>query len=111
MRVTPVSRTALLLGRTMRDVVMLVLQAALIVAASVPFGLTVPLGSLLIGFALIALIALPMASVSYAVALVLRDENTFGAIVFSATLPLLLLSVGAGIAAGRSFGRRPRAVA
>lgn len=92
MRVTPVSRTALLLGRTMRDVVMLVLQAALIVAGSVPFRLTVPLGSLLIGFALIALIALPMASVSYPVALVLRDENTFGAIVFSATLPLLLLS-------------------
>jgi len=30
--------------------------------------------------------------VSYAAALWLRDENTFGAIVFSATLPLMLLS-------------------
>jgi len=39
-----------------------------------------------------AAIALLMASVSYAAALWLKDENTFGAIVFSATLPLMLLS-------------------
>jgi ABC-2 type transport system permease protein len=92
MRVTPVSRTALMLGRTLRDIVMLVLQAAIIVGAAVPLGLTVELGGVLLGFALIALIALLMASVSYTVALLLRDESTFGAIVFSATLPLLLLS-------------------
>src|SRR5262245_54186319 len=43
MRVTPVSRTALLLGRTLRDVVVLLMQAALIVIAAVPFGLTLRL--------------------------------------------------------------------
>ena len=46
----------------------------------------------MLAFVLMALIALLMASVSYAAALLLRDENTFGAIVFSATLPVLLLS-------------------
>jgi ABC-2 type transport system permease protein len=92
LRVTPVSRAALLLGRTLRDIVLLVLQAGLIVLAAVPFGLTLRLPGVLLAFVLMALLALLMASVSYAAALVLRDENTFGAIVFSATLPLLLLS-------------------
>ena len=92
MRVTPVSRTALLLGRTFRDIAILILQATVIVVASIPFGLVVRLPGVLLAFALMALIALLMASVSYAVALMLPDENTFGAIVFSASLPLLLLS-------------------
>lgn len=92
MRVTPASRLALLLGRTLRDVVMLILQAGLIVAASVPLGLSLRMPGVLLAFVLMALIALLMASISYAAALLLRDENTFGAIVFSATLPVLLLS-------------------
>jgi ABC-2 type transport system permease protein len=92
MRVTPASRTSLFLGRTLRDVAMLVLQAALIVVAALPFGLALHLPGVLLAFVLMAVIALLMASVSYAVALWLRDENTFGAIVFSATFPLMLLS-------------------
>src|SRR5262249_62386859 len=40
MRVTPVSRLALLLGRTLRDIAMLIVQAGLIVLFAVPFGLT-----------------------------------------------------------------------
>lgn len=92
MRVTPVSRLSLLLGRTLRDIVMLVLQAMLIVGAALPFGLSLAWPGILLAFVLMAVIALLMASVSYAAALWLRDENTFGAIVFSATLPLMLLS-------------------
>jgi len=92
MRVTPVSRLALLLGRTLRDVAMLIVQAGLIVLFAVPFGLTLHAPGVLLAFVLVALIALLMASASYAAALAIRDENTFGAIVFSATLPLLLLS-------------------
>ena len=92
MRVTPVSRVSLLLGRTLRDVVMLVMQAILIVAAALPFGLSLAWPGIVLALLLMAMIAVLMASVSYAAALWLRDENTFGAIVFSATLPLMLLS-------------------
>jgi ABC-2 type transport system permease protein len=92
LRVTPVSRLALLLGRSLRDIVVLLLQASMIIVASVPFGLVVHPVGILMALALTGLIALLMGSVSYAAALWLRDENTFGAIVFSATLPLLLLS-------------------
>jgi len=83
---------ALLLGRSLRDIVVLLLQALIIIGASVPFGLVIhPIGVVL-ALVLMALIGLLMGSVSYAAALWLRDENTFGAIAFSATLPLLLLS-------------------
>src|SRR5262245_27448292 len=39
MRVTPVSRLALLLGRVMRDVVVLLVQSVLLVLIALPFGL------------------------------------------------------------------------
>jgi len=37
-RVTPISRTALLLGRAMRDVVSLIVQAGIITVLALPFG-------------------------------------------------------------------------
>jgi ABC-2 type transport system permease protein len=92
MRVTPVSRLGLLLGRVLTQVVMLLVQAAIIVVIAIPFGLSLRLPGVLVALVLLALIALLMGSASYAFALLIRDENTFGAIVFSATLPLLLLS-------------------
>jgi len=92
LRVTPVSRLSLLLGRSLRDIVVLLLQALIIIIASVPFGLVIHPVGIVMALVLMALIALLMGAVSYAAALWLRDENTFGAIVFSATLPLLLLS-------------------
>lgn len=91
-RVTPISRLALLLGRSLRDMTLLLVQAALIVVAAVPFGLDLKLPGVLLALLLVALLALLMGSTSYAIALQIRDENRFGALVFSATLPLLLLS-------------------
>lgn len=44
MRVTPVSRVALLLGRSLKDVVVLVVQAVLLTVLAVPFGLRAPIG-------------------------------------------------------------------
>jgi len=92
MRVTPVSRLALLLGRALRDVVTLLVQSLLIVLLSLPFGLTIHVTGLLVILALLALIGLLFASLSYAVALWVKSEDSFAPLVFSATLPLLLLS-------------------
>ncbi|MGI8564154.1 MAG: ABC transporter permease [Candidatus Dormibacter sp.] len=92
LRVTPVSRLALLLGRAVRDLLTLLVQSILLVLLSLPFGLSIePLG-LLVVLALVALIGLLTASVSYTLALWLRDENSFAPLLFTATLPLLLLS-------------------
>src|ERR671920_753547 len=74
-RVTPVSRLALLLGRSLRDVVQLLFQAVLITIVALFFGLSVNVGDLLLAYVLLALIALMLSAVSNAVALKLRSED------------------------------------
>ena len=44
MRVTPMSRIAMLFGRSLRDVVILVCQAILMMVVAIPFGLRIDLG-------------------------------------------------------------------
>jgi len=92
MRVTPVSRLALLLGRALRDVLILLLQALLLVLLALPFGLQVRPAGLVVMLGLLALIGLLFASISYALALWLRNEDSFAPLLTTATLPLLLLS-------------------
>jgi ABC-2 type transport system permease protein len=92
LRVTPVSRVALLLGRALRDVMSIVLQSLILILLALPFGLSVNALGVVVVLALIALIGLLTASVAYAVALWVRSENSYAPIVFTATLPILLLS-------------------
>ena len=92
MRVTPVSRLALLLGRALRDVVTLLVQSVLIVLLSLPFGLEIRPGGVLVVLGLLVLIGLLMASLSYALALWLRSEDALAPLLTTVTLPLLLLS-------------------
>lgn len=92
MRVTPLSRAAMLLGRALRDVVILVTQGILLVVLALPFGLHIdPLG-FVVALALLALVGLVAAPLSYAVALVVKSEDALAPIVNGVTLPLLLLS-------------------
>lgn len=92
MRVTPVSRVSLLLGRSLRDIVTLLVQAALLTALSLPFGLSVRLRDLGLAFALLALIALMLSAVSYALALKLRSEDALAPLMNAVSMPILLLS-------------------
>ncbi|WP_230543388.1 ABC transporter permease, partial [Streptomyces griseus] len=62
MRVTPVSRLALLLGRVLRDALLFTFQAVLLVLAALLMGLRAPLAGVLIGFAFTAVLALSLAS-------------------------------------------------
>ena len=91
-RVTPVSRLALLLGRALRDILTLLIQALVLLVVSIPFGLRFEVIPVLIVLGLVALIGLTIASVAYACALWLKDENSYAPLVFTSTLPLLLLS-------------------
>jgi ABC-2 type transport system permease protein len=92
LRVTPVSRLALLLGRALRDVVNLLVTSILLVVLSVPFGLELHPVGLAVVLALQALIGLMFASLSYALALWLQSEDAFAPFLTTITLPLLLLS-------------------
>lgn len=92
MRVTPASRTALLLGRALKDVVVLVLQSVLLVVLALLFGLRAPLGGVLLALALVAVAGLAMSCASYALALRLKSEEALGPVFNTFGLPLLLLS-------------------
>jgi ABC-2 type transport system permease protein len=76
-RVTPISRVALLTGRVLRDVVTLVVQSTVLILAGVAFGLLVAIG---------------LASLSYATALRIKSEDAFAPLVNSVVVPLILLS-------------------
>src|SRR5215471_7645684 len=91
-RVTPVSRLAILSGRVLRDVVALIIQSVVLLLAGVAFGLRAPLPAVLMSFVFIVLVAIGLASVSYAVALLLKSEDAFAPLINSVILPLVLLS-------------------
>ncbi|WP_328499212.1 ABC transporter permease [Streptomyces sp. NBC_00414] len=92
MRVTPVSRLALLLGRVLRDTTVFVLQAVLLVLAALVMGLRAPVAGILIGFAFVALLTVSLASLSYALAMRVSSPHTFGPTVNALTMPSMLLS-------------------
>jgi ABC-2 type transport system permease protein len=92
MRVAPVSRLALLLGRTLRDAVQLVVQAVLLVLAAAAMGLRAPLAGVLIGFAFVALLGTALAALSYALAMTVRTPQEFAPVINAVTLPAMLLS-------------------
>jgi ABC-2 type transport system permease protein len=92
LRVTPVSRIALLLGRALRDVISIIVQSLILILLALPFGLSInPIGVVVV-LALIALIGLLTASVAYTVALWLRSEDSYAPLIFTSTLPILLTS-------------------
>jgi ABC-2 type transport system permease protein len=92
MRVTPMSRVAMLLGRSLRDVVFLLVQALVLVVLAIPFGLSINGVGLVIAFALLALVGLVMSPLSYTLALILGSEDALAPTVNAIALPLLLLS-------------------
>ena len=91
-RVTPVNRLAIMAGRVLRDVVTLVVQAAVLVLVGVAFGLRAPLPAVLIGFVFIMFVAIGLASVSYATGLLVKSEDAFAPLINTVVVPLLLLS-------------------
>ena len=92
MTVTPMSRVAMLLGRSLRDVVLLLAQALILVVLAIPFGLEINLGGMAVAFAMLALIGLMMSPISYTLALGLKSEDSLAPVVNGMALPLLLLS-------------------
>jgi ABC-2 type transport system permease protein len=89
--VTPISRLALLLGRSARDATMVVIQGGILVGLAVPLGL-----HLHPGFALAALVLLVLAvglsCLGYGLALVMRSEDALAPVLQGITLPVMLLS-------------------
>jgi ABC-2 type transport system permease protein len=93
MRVTPASRGSLLLGRVLRDVVVILVQGALLSVVAVAFfGLEAPVEGLAIGVVIVGLLGGAFSALSYGAALKLKSEDSFAPVVNGLILPVLLLS-------------------
>jgi ABC-2 type transport system permease protein len=91
-RVTPVSRLAVMSGRVLRDTLVLVVQAVVLTLVAIAFGLRAPVSAVLISLGFIVLVAVGLASVSYATALTVKSEDAFAPMLNSVIVPLVLLS-------------------
>ncbi|WP_433469744.1 ABC transporter permease [Spirillospora sp. CA-128828] len=92
LRVTPVSRTALLLGRVLRDTAVVAFQGVALVAVGLALGLRAPAGGIAVGLLLVVSLAVSVASLSYVLAMRTRSEDAFAPLLSAVTLPLMLLS-------------------
>ena len=90
--VTPAKRPAILLGRVLRDAVILLLQCVLITLVAIPFGLSVNIYGFSLSLVLYALIGITMASISYGFALIYKIEDALAPTLNTITLPVSLLS-------------------
>jgi ABC-2 type transport system permease protein len=90
--VTPSSRLAILLAFVLRDIAVLLIQSILVVMLALPMGLSVSLPGLLVVFAMTVLTVTIMASCSYALALLLKQEDSLASVINTVATPLLLLS-------------------
>ncbi|MCW5806616.1 MAG: ABC transporter permease [Deltaproteobacteria bacterium] len=92
MRVTPASRLGLLLGRILRDTLVLLIQAALLTLIAVAFGLRVPLAGALLTVGIVGLLGVALSSLSYAAGLWLKSEDALAPLLNMVSVPILLLS-------------------
>ncbi|WP_432014516.1 ABC transporter permease [Streptomyces cucumeris] len=92
MRVTPVSRLALLMGRVLKDVVQLLVQSVVLVAVAVVMGLRAPVLGVVIGFVFVAVLTVSLASLSYALAMRVATPQEFAPVINAVTMPAMLLS-------------------
>jgi ABC-2 type transport system permease protein len=90
--VTPASRLSILLAYLARDVVVLLVQSVIAVLLASLLGLTVSLPGLLVTFGLMVLTGSLMASCSYALAMMFKQEDTLASVINTVATPLMLLS-------------------
>ncbi len=91
-RVTPVSRLAIVIGLVLRSPAVILVQSAILVIAALFFGLQIDFWGTHLVVLLMTLVSITMASISYAIALIVKDEGTLAAMTNFFTLPLMLLS-------------------
>ena len=91
-RVTPASRTALLVGRLYRDLLQLLVQALILIGLGYALGMDAPLGGIVIGTALTLLIGGACAAASNALALTTKSEDVMAPVINMVMMPVLLLS-------------------
>lgn len=91
--VTPLSRSSLLLGRALKEILPVLVQAVIVVAVVAPFGFEVhPLG-IVVGTVMLSVFSVGLGSLSYALALATRGQDwIFWTVQQTFLFPVLLLA-------------------
>lgn len=93
MLVSPLSRSALIVGRALKEIVPVLAQTVLIVAATVPFGFDPHLGGAVLAMLILAVLGVGLGALSYTLALATKNlEWMFWAVQQTVIFPLLLLA-------------------
>lgn len=90
-RVTPMSRFALLFGRALAEVATMMAQAVIITIFALPF-VRPSVGPLLLAYLLLSLMGLFASTISYAMALRIKNIAALGPLINTVSQPLALLS-------------------
>ncbi len=90
--VSPVSRTAIVMGRSLRNIVVVLFQSIVLIALSFLMGLEANMYGIALSLVLIGLIAAILSSFSYILALIFKDEQALSGMIHMVLLPLQLLS-------------------
>lgn len=92
MLVTPLHRVALLAGRVLRVVVTVLIQTVVVVLATIPFGLDVPVLGALVALVQLGMFAAALGVASLAVGLMLKDAYAFWGVVTLVYTPIIVSS-------------------
>ncbi|MFD9741391.1 ABC transporter permease [Umezawaea sp. NPDC059074] len=93
MLVTPISRSAMLVGRTGKEALLLLAQSALIIVVVLPFGFEPHLVGAVVAMLLLAVIGIGLGAFSCALAVLARkQESLFYVVQQTLLFPLLMLS-------------------
>ncbi|MBT9256184.1 ABC transporter permease [Phycicoccus sp. KQZ13P-1] len=91
-RVTPASRTALLMGRLWRDLIQLFAQALALVGLGYVLGMDASAGGAALGVLITLLMGGACAAASNALALTTKSEDVMAPVINAVMMPVLLLS-------------------
>lgn len=93
MLVSPLSRPALIVGRALKEIVPMLVQTAIIIAATIPFGFRLHFAGAVVGMLILAVFCVGLGALSYTLALASKDQEwMFWAIQQKLIFPLLLLA-------------------
>ena len=91
--VSPLSRSSLLVGRALKEVVPMLMQAAIIVVVVTPFSFDLHLAHVLVGVVLLSLFSIGVGALSFALALAAKDQDwLFWTVQQTLIFPVLLLA-------------------
>ncbi|WP_316357613.1 ABC transporter permease [Devosia sp.] len=89
---TPMSRPAIMVGRALKELAPLLVQALILIIVATPFGLVLHPLPMLLGLAMLMLFGVGVASLSYALAIASKhDGSLFYLVSHSVALPMMLL--------------------